>query len=177
MSPNQFLLLLLLAGLITGAIFYRTISRQWRSFIMRRRFKHGARGEVDAKKYLQKHGYKIIAEQKILSPRMWIDGKETSYSIKADYLVEKKGRRGLVEVKTGKKAVDPASSDTRRQVFEYYHQYDVDDFFLFDVDSGDIMEIRFETPVDKCKKNHFRIWLFGLITGIIAAGICMTMYR
>jgi hypothetical protein len=44
---------------------------------------------------------------------MFVVGERTPFKVRADFLVSKKGHKGIVEVKTGDKAINPASRETR----------------------------------------------------------------
>jgi hypothetical protein len=157
---------LLIIGLIVGAFVAWHVYRAIRNFSMRRRFARGAQGEERARAYLLKHGFSISDEQHKLSAHMFVDGEKTDFTVVADYLVRRKGRTGIVEVKTGTRAIDPASRETRRQIFEYYHLYDVDDFYFFDAESERLMAIRFAGE-PRLRPSVVKTWLWGFAVGSV----------
>ncbi len=156
LSPELVKVVLLL---LIGAVLYQYISRKLNSWLLKRRFKRGAKGEETARRFLVKKGFKILGAQSSLNPKMWVDGQKTSFNIRADFLVSRKGRKGVVEVKTGKSAPNPKSSATRRQIFEYSQYYQVDDVYLFDAEVNKLHEIKFE------KNSPKGSWFFPFIAG------------
>ena len=165
-------LILLAGGVIAGAFLAWHAYRALRNFAMRRRFARGAQGEEKARVYLLKHGFSITDEQHKLSAHMFVDGEKTDFTVIADYLVKRKGRTGIVEVKTGTRAIDPASRETRRQIFEYFHLFDVDDFYFFDAENERLMTIRFaEEPL--LRPSAVKTWLMGFAFG---SGITIALW-
>ena len=75
--------------------------------------------------------------------------------ITADYLVEKDGRKAIVEVKTGKES-RATHRHTRRQLLEYRIAFSVDAIYLYDAERERLHEIDFE-PMLKTSKRP--IWL------------------
>jgi hypothetical protein len=170
-APHATPLLFTLSAILmaVGALLYRALSHAWRRRRIAKRFKRGSQGESAAKRYLLSHGYKILAYQAELSPRMWIDGEETGYRIIADFIVEKRRRTAVVEVKTGSKAIAPAGTDTRRQIFEYYHLFGTDDFLLFDAEHEKLHSIGF--AAETSPRSTTAAWVYGFIVGAIVAGL------
>jgi hypothetical protein len=155
---------LLIAGLIAGAFLSWHAYHALRIHAMRRRFARGAHGEEQARAFLLKHGFSILDEQHKLSGNMFVDSQKIDFSVSADFMVKRKGRTGIVEVKTGTRAIDPSSRETRRQIFEYYHLFDVDDFFFFDAENERLMSIRFAEGAG-IRPSRMAPWLWGCITG------------
>lgn len=165
--------LLVAAGIalcmFVGAFFFHKLSSFFRARTITRRRERGEEGEVIAKKFLLKHGYDIIQEQPRHSAALLVDGEERKYEVRADFLVERKRRRYIVEVKTGKVATNPASSNTRRQLLEYSRIYDVDGLLFFNAESKKIMTIAF--PGDERTSNNAAMIEAFLWGGIIGAGV------
>jgi hypothetical protein len=161
--------LVLLATLVAGAILYRLTSRWWRALRMKMRFRRGHAGEAKARRYLLRHGYRILAEEAVLNPIMRIDGERFAYTVRADFLVQKGGKRAVVEAKTGA-AARPASSDTRRQLLEYAMYYDVDRVFLYDGNRDALVEIGFDTRLTSPRHGTGLLpWIVGFVCGAGAA--------
>jgi len=132
----------------------------------KKRFKRGAEGEAEALLYLQRHGFTICKAQEEQAASIQVNGVSHDYTVRADYRAVKKGKHCIVEVKTGKKAVDPLFSDTRRQLLEYAVVYNVDTVFLFDADEGELLEIDFPGVVKQNKRfPAWRVFLCGVVVG------------
>ena len=126
----------------------------------------GQEQEKQASKALQSMGFKILEEQPATQVGWWIDGIWTETTITADYLVKRDGEVGLVEVKSGK-AASATHRNTRRQLLEYQHAFDVDAVFLYDAERSKLNRIVFESDFYRpiaAKKTIFWL-LFGCFTG------------
>lgn len=171
---NLILAIAAVALILLGALLFRALSRGWRRFLMRRRFRRGAKGEEIAGKYLLKHGFRILESQSRLRPCMYVDGQAREYPVRADYVVSKRGRRGVVEVKTGKSAPNPTDTGTRRQILEYAHFYDVDDVYLFDAERRSLMTISFGGHIRRTRRS---VWPWVVAVGLgFAAGCAVMLY-
>ena len=145
------------------SLLWNYIAKIIKSNITLKKFANGKKGEIRAKDYLLNRGFKIIAEQPSIKKNIFIDGQEFFYEIRADFIIQKKGKKALVEVKTGKEAVDPLSTNTRRQLFEYSYSYDIDKVYLLDADSMKMKEISF---VPKRDRSAFFIYLIIFIIAL-----------
>ena len=74
---------------------------------------------------------------------MLAEAHEVEFTLIADYLVERDGRRWVAEVKTGERALDLRHGPTRRQMLEYRHAFDVDGVLLVDAEGQQITRVRF----------------------------------
>lgn len=144
MTPHTTLLLIALCVSFAAGVWLSWWAWRWYGAgRVRRRFRRGARGEQDARRYLEKKGFTITGSQQYCRTEMMVDGRRVPFSVVADYLVTRNGRRGVVEVKTGTRAGNPASRETRRQLFEYASLFAPDDLYLFDADTGRLLTIQF----------------------------------
>lgn len=182
MTKFELLLLVLSLPLVTLFLVY-LLSRvkSWmRKAAIKRRFKRGFRGESIARDYLKKHRYKILGEQVEVEGVMKIDGQSHSYKVRADLLAEKKGKTAFIEVKTGKKAIDPLSRATRRQLFEYVSLYDVDEALFFDAENKKLMEIEFPglkgTPRKRASREIYYFIGGAFFSAVIIALMLLTFY-
>ncbi|HJL48628.1 MAG TPA: hypothetical protein RMG45_22390 [Polyangiaceae bacterium LLY-WYZ-15_(1-7)] len=73
---------------------------------------------------------------------LWVDGREREITARADFLVERGGRRFVADAKTGEQAKVTGRA-TRRQLLEYRHAYAVDGVLLVDAEAGRIVEVGF----------------------------------
>jgi len=129
----------------------------------------GQTQEKHAKKHLKALGFSILEHQPTTEVGWWIDGVWTQTTITGDYLVKRNGEVGLVEVKTGRTA-SATHRDTRRQLLEYHHAFDVDAVFLFDVERGRLQRIEFESLSSTAPsgKNRFLWLIIGCFLGFFA---------
>ncbi len=106
-------------------------------------FKRGNDLEKDASKFLIKNGYKIISEQYEQYHSYKVNGEVYKSKLIVDYLVSKKGKKYLVEVKSGQKAINIKDKNTRRQILEYDFAIDNDGIFLLDMENKEMKNIEF----------------------------------
>ncbi len=134
----------------------------------KKRFERGLILEDEAKIFLAKKGYKVIAEQAEFYHQYEVDGVSHKSLIKPDYIVSRKGKKYIVEVKSGKSAISIANSSTRRQILEYDFVIENDGIFLLDMEHEKLQSIRFFSK--RAKKDKSIYWmLFGIVlVGIIA---------
>lgn len=119
------------------------LSAQWQQWVIRRRERIADKGEVDAVRLLKRAGYKIVGQQVARRWSLDLDGESVSFEVRADLLVEKKGKILVAEVKTGGRAPDPLYPATRRQLLEYLLVFGGDRILLVDMDARRIHEVVF----------------------------------
>lgn len=181
MSEHWMTLAVLVAAAALGAGAWWYVTRAFRRLRLARRFRRGARGEKKARAGLLRRGFEILEEQARRTPVMWVDGREEPFEVRADYIVRRKGRRAVVEVKTGARAVDPGYCPTRRQLLEYGRCFDIDDVFLYDAEKDDLLDIRFGGAAAVATRTRGRGFGIGFVLGfgccaaavafLLAAGI------
>lgn len=141
---------------------------------MKKRFKAGATAERNAVPLLKRNGFKITDDQPGRNCFFEVDGEKIKYNVRADYLAERKGKKYVVEVKSGEKAPDPNFSDTRRQLLEYDHVYRPDGLILADMKNVVLKTIEFNidrpsyTWLDKLKAAALFLAI-GIAIGIVLA--------
>jgi len=172
---DNLLLIFLLAFLfiLVGAAVYHRMLLFFKSGYMRKKRKQGRKGELIAKKFLIRNGYQIIREQPEKKAVMFIDGERFFYKIRADFLVEKNGKRAVVEVKTGATATDPLYRGTRRQLLEYSLFYSGNELLFFNAETKDLQKIEFRDTDLGNEGNGgisffrtIKIFLFGVVVGV-----------
>lgn len=119
------------------------IKQVYKSFLIRRRLSRGNKLEEKAAKYLKKRGYAVIHKQHPGKSIYYVDDLKHSADVYADYIVEKSGKEFVVEVKSGKEAVSPSYTATRRQLLEYNHAFKTDGILLLNMEKKELFEIRF----------------------------------
>lgn len=130
--------------LVLGAWLGAHVRRFWLRRRLARRWRHARHGEQRARGWLERHDFRILDEQVSRTSTLIVDGQESPFTVRADYLVERDDVRAIVEVKTGDVA-DPSSRGTRRQILEYAWVYGVSEVFLFDADAERLHHIALPT--------------------------------
>ncbi len=115
----------------------------YQSFKIKKRIKKGLLGEQQAFKFLEKNNFKVLDAQVKLSHTFWVNNEKITIDISPDYLVKKKGKRYLVEVKTGESVGSMFNASTRRQVLEYALINPYDGILLVNMIDKTIEEVRF----------------------------------
>ena len=160
-----------LLALLAYVWFSNAGNRWYKVFRMRRRFKRAARAEDKARDYLEAHGLRVLEEQQSIKPTILIDGVPHEYSVRIDYVVASKNRTFGVEVKTGKSAINPSESATRRQLLEYAQVYNFDGLYLLDMETPRLMEIKFPgySPARQAQWDWPSLVSWGFILGFVFA--------
>ena len=124
----------------------------------------GADGELRAEPLLCRLGYTIVARQAPVTYDVALDGEWCAIALRADFLVERDGRRFVAEVKTGRLAPRLETPATRRQLLEYRVAFDVDGVLLVDVDAGRVHALEFPAPPSRLPEPGVT-WLAWLALG------------
>lgn len=131
-------------------------------FWQRRRFRkiifHARQMERKSAQFLERQGYRVVGEQVEKYAAIEIDGRKIPYTVRADYLLKKRGKTYIAEVKTGNQAVSCLQPHTRRQLLEYYLVYQPQAVLFVDGEEGKIEKVVF--PYEN--KNSWR-WVWTLI--------------
>jgi Holliday junction resolvase-like predicted endonuclease len=146
---------------------------------MKRRFRRGRRAEERAPRLLAREGFEVLDEQANRDTGLWVDEVWQPVTVRADYLARRRGQTYVVEVKSGRKAPNPASPLTRRQLFEYHHVYDADGLVLADMETERLHLIRFDRGASSMPEPRGGdIWLLagaalllGLVIGVAGAAL------
>lgn len=126
----------------------RARARRW--LVARRlRLRAGRALEAEAwaGRLLSRAGYKVVGEQVKGSYDLLVDGRRMSISLRADYVVERRGRWYVAEVKSGNLAPSLETAATRRQLLEYRVAFAVDGVLLVDGEEGSIHEVVFPSKL------------------------------
>jgi len=113
---------------------------KWR---LAQRAEHAASAEAWAAHLLRDAGYDILGAQVKTSYVLGVDRREMVIGLRADYVVRRKGRTFVAEVKSGRYAPSLETAATRRQLLEYLLAFDVDGVLLVDAEAGQIQQITF----------------------------------
>ena len=104
--------------------------------------------EAWAARLLKRAGYTLRGSQVKGAYTLWIDGRAISIELRADYVVERRGRLFVAEVKSGELAPSLETAATRRQLLEYSIAFAVDGVLLVDGETGSIHEVVFPAEVE-----------------------------
>ncbi len=134
------LLIGVVLGLVIAWLVHRTIvwiRAWWYRWL-------GRRGEANAESLLKAAGYTIVDAQLRLPCRYHVGGEMVPYAVRADFMVEKDGRRYVAEAKNGTTASDPRTTATRRQLLEYAVVFAAHGVLLVDVPGRRVRVVEFE---------------------------------
>ncbi|MDB4965942.1 MAG: hypothetical protein JWN44_1631 [Myxococcales bacterium] len=149
----------------TARLWWRSASVRWRLADQSAR---ATAGEALAEKLLRRAGYTIEARQATQRWSVLVDGKAAPVTLRADFVVRRRRRRWVAEVKTGDDAPDVAAPATRRQLLEYRCAFAVDGVLLVDAESRAIHEVEFALPQAPARSPWWLVVLalaVGLIVG------------
>jgi hypothetical protein len=131
--------LLLGASFVLLALALRSEIRRRR---LRTRFMRASEAERAAAAHLKRLGFRIIEIQPMRQAKLRVGSRLVHAAVRADYLVRKRFRRFVVEVKSGELAPDPSSGSTRRQLREYRAVFR-HPILLLDASTGTVSSIEF----------------------------------
>lgn len=155
--------------LVTGAVAGNAAQAFVRRCRLGRRFGGARNGERDSEQVLVRHGYRIVGRQVTQDVSITVDGVEVQGIVRADFIVERRRQRAVVEVKTGARAPDPTYIPTRRQLLEYAVVFPGHDILLLDVQAGDIQVVAFPGLVQPAARDSLvPCLLAAFILGAVA---------
>jgi hypothetical protein len=162
--------LLVLLALAVGVALTLGLRRWFDGLARRRRGARAERAERNAAVLLEAHGFEVIGRQVRQSWSIWADAEEVQFTLIADYLVQRGGRRWVAEVKTGERALDLRHGPTRRQLLEYRQAFAVDGVLLVDAEGQKLCSVQFREPLGARRVNGLAVFAAGLVAGLSLAG-------
>jgi len=155
-----------LVVLALGAWVALALRRWLDALSRRRRAARAQRAERDAAGLLEANGFNVLGRQQRQRWGLDVDGRAVEFTLIADYLVEREGRRWVAEVKTGERALDLRHGPTRRQLLEYQQAFGVDGVLLVDAEGRSLQRVSFLDPREAPRAS--RLWVFaaGLLSGL-----------
>lgn len=165
-SNRLFILFLSLFIIIIFVYIFARLTHWINARKLKKRFAKSRQAEKEAENFLKKKGYTIVDIQKSKSILIAIGDKIHRYLIRIDYLVRKKGKIYVVEVKSGEKNPYITNRETRRQMLEYYLAYQPNGIILLNMKNKSISEVKFQ--FEKTSR-HWIIKLFYFLAGIVFA--------
>jgi hypothetical protein len=136
----------------------------------RRRAARAQRAERDAAALLEASGFVVLARQQRQRWALEVDGRALEFTLIADYLVERGGRRWVAEVKTGERALDLRHGPTRRQLLEYQQAFGVAGVLLVDAEGETLQRVSFVEPrvaaAGAPRPSRLVVFAAGLLSGV-----------
>ena len=133
--------------IIIGLLLFITVKYKIEQFNKKRkqkkRFARGLMLENRARGFLQDKGYSIVGEQEICYHRYTVNNRNFESKIILDYVVQKNGKKYIVEVKSGKSAISVKDKNSRRQLLEYDFVIENDGIFLLDMENRVMNLVKF----------------------------------
>jgi Holliday junction resolvase-like predicted endonuclease len=160
--------ILFISGGIVCLFLYIKISNWIRAERLRKRFSKSRQAEKEAEKILKKNGYAIIDAQQSKPLLVTIGDKIHRYLVRIDYLVRRRGKVYVVEVKSGEKTPYITNRETRRQMLEYYLAYQPSGILLLNMKNKRISEVKFQfESAIRQKVIKIVYFLAGVIFGLV----------
>jgi len=157
----------------TARLWWRAAAVRWR---LAEQSARATAGEALAEKLLAKAGYRVEARQATRRWAVHVDGEPQEVTLRADFVVVRRGRRYVAEVKTGQDAPDIAAPATRRQLLEYRCAFGVDGVLLVDAESRRVHAVDFALPL--APPPALRAMLVTLVAGaLIGAALALLMMQ
>lgn len=103
----------------------------------------GAAGAARAAAVLERAGCRIVACEVVREGVVEVDGRPEPFVVRADFVVERRGRLWVAEAKGGPGSTSVHDRATRRQLLEYAHVFGVEGVLLVDGRRGTIHLVRF----------------------------------
>jgi len=163
-------LLLMVAALALHRGYVR-----WR---LRRRWSHARAVERQGARLLEELGYTVVARQIETRYTLLVDGNEIDVPLRADYLVSRRGRQFVAEVKSGNVAPRLDTAATRRQLLEYLVAFQVDGVLLVDGERREVHEVTF--PMSRSQASNVssvRFALYLILALLVTLGLWVLSRR
>jgi len=139
-------------------LLHQYLQKRW----IKQRQRRGVIKEAEAKKLLEKKGYRVLEYQPEFSYTATEGNKDVVIMLRPDYLVEKGGKLFCVEVKTGHGADGLSNKNTRRQILEYSCFIKCSGVLFVDMENKEIKKIAFPKP-----SSTWKTAVIFLLLGII----------
>jgi len=157
----------------TARLWWRAAAVRWR---LAEQSARATAGEALAEKLLAKAGYRVEARQATRRWAVHVDGEPQEVTLRADFVVARRGRRYVAEVKTGQDAPDIAAPATRRQLLEYRCAFGVDGVLLVDAEARRVHAVDFALPL--APPPALRAILVTLVAGaLMGAALALLMMQ
>jgi hypothetical protein len=139
--PRELLVAIAAVASIYAVVLF--VGRWLERLGLRRRTRRASEGEKEAALLLERHGFAVEATQAVTRYAIEVDGMPVDVTVRADYLVSRRGERFVAEVKTGRLAPRLETPATRRQLLEYQHAFAAAGVLLVDADEQSVRRVEF----------------------------------
>lgn len=175
--PTQTLAIIAGVVVVLLVIYVLKWQRQWMNWRYEakeaRRARIAAQAEVDAEILLRDHGYHVMTSQMEHVWPVYLDGEAHEVTMRADFLVKRRGKTYVAEVKSGYVAPSINTAATRRQLLEYRLAYPVDGILLVDMEALEIFEVTFAFEQPASKMKPLRWFVSGALVSTLAIGVAL----
>ena len=152
-----------LALVQTARLWWRAAAVRWR---LAEQTARATAGEALAEKLLTRAGFTVEARQATQRWAVRVDGEAHEVTLRADFVVRRRGRRYVAEVKTGEAAPAITAPATRRQLLEYRCAFGADGVLLVDAEERRVHAIDFALPpTPSSLRAVVAAFLVGLLVG------------
>ena len=160
-------------GLFLGVIITVLVSRALKTRLYKNRASLAKHAEENAADLLEIKGYRVLGRQKRAPLEFSIDGQKMETVVIADYLVKRKNKIFVAEVKNRDlegKMLDPG---IRRQLLEYFAAFAVDGVLLVDMIKRKIHSVEFKK---EAKRSNNILWfIIAVLLSIITVGLMVLL--
>ncbi|MGQ9622617.1 MAG: hypothetical protein ACUVTO_04135 [Candidatus Caldatribacteriaceae bacterium] len=137
-------------------------------WLRKRRFKSAMRRARLLEKrtlgFLEEKGFRCLGEQVERASFFFLNGERIPFKVRADYLLGRRGKKYIVEVKTGKQSESPESPSVRRQLLEYALLFAPWPVLLVDGEKQRVYEVCF--PGVTSLRNRW-VWVLLFLLGFM----------
>lgn len=159
---------------VVMCLFLVIINHKWNHYkkvvLRRKRFSRGEKMEAKAATVLKKKGFEILSSQEVFYHHYKCDGVDKKAQLQVDYVVGKKGKTYLVEVKSGALATQIENKATRRQILEYSVAVASDGVYLLDMEKESLQKVEFKPSNVSAKLSvYYRLLLLLMVCGAAAS--------
>ena len=156
-----------IAAILLYAIAKYKIADYKKKKAQKKRFERGNLLETEARYFLKKNGYIVISEQEIHHHKYLVNGEKRESKLILDYVVKKKGKKYIVEVKSGKSAISLKDKNSRRQLLEYDFVIENDGVFLLDMENKNMQLVKFQTKAEKNEDSFRKLIIILAVIAVI----------
>ncbi|MGK0446412.1 MAG: hypothetical protein ACJA2M_000180 [Polaribacter sp.] len=158
---------IVIIGILLFFIVKFKLSEQSKKRAGKKRFERGLKLETAAEDFLRKKGFNILSSQEIYFHNYVVNGHKKQNKLIVDYIAEKSGKKYIIEVKSGKKAISLDDKNSRRQLLEYDLVIENDGVILLDMENENLQFVNFHSKEEQQEYKIRQIIILVAIIGIV----------